>query len=96
MFCPYAHLQLSRCEQLRMLDATNGQVVYSKPVAEVAKGGISIAGFGELSAFMASPLGRAVQKMIDKAADDIITTSFPGVPSAIVVREPESGGDEET
>jgi curli biogenesis system outer membrane secretion channel CsgG len=82
-----------------MIDATNGQVVYSKPVAgvaEVAKGGISIAGFGELSAFMASPLGQAVQKMIDKAADDIITTSFPGVPSAIVVREPESGGDEET
>ncbi len=79
-----------------MIDATNGQVVYSKPVAEVAKGGISIAGFGELSAFMASPLGRAVQKMIDKAADDIITTSFPGVPSAIVVREPESAGDEET
>jgi len=84
---------------MRMIDATNGQVVYSKPVAgvaEVAKGGISIAGFGELSAFMASPLGQAVQKMIDKAADDIITTSFPGVPSAIVVREPESGGDEET
>ncbi len=32
---------------------------------------------------MASPLGQAVQKMLDTATDDIIQTSFPGVPSAI-------------
>jgi curli biogenesis system outer membrane secretion channel CsgG len=71
---------------MRLIDATNGQVVYSKPVsgvAEVVKGGVSVAGFGSMNAFMASPLGQAVQKMLDKATDDIIRTSFPGVPSAI-------------
>ena len=71
---------------MRIIDSTNGQVVYSKPVsgvAEVAKGGVSIAGFGSMNAFMASPLGQAVQKMLDTATDDIIQTSFPGVPSAI-------------
>lgn len=69
---------------MRIIDATNGQVVYSRPVsgiAEVTKAGVSIAGFGEMSAFMASPLGQAVQKMLDKATDEIITTSFPGTPS---------------
>lgn len=84
---------------MRIIDATNGQVVYSKPVAgvaEVAKGGISIAGFGELSAFMASPLGQAVQKMIDRATDDIITTSFPGVPSVILTDEPDPEETTET
>ena len=71
---------------MRIIDSTNGQVVYSKPVsgvAEVVKGGISIAGFGSMNAFMASPLGQAVQKMLDTATDDIIQLSFPGVPSAI-------------
>ena len=50
---------------LRMIDATNGQVVYSKPVSgtvEVVKGGISIAGFGDFGAFMASPVGQAIRK----------------------------------
>jgi curli biogenesis system outer membrane secretion channel CsgG len=73
---------------MRMIDATNGQVVYSKPVsgiAEVSKAGVSIAGFGEMSAFLASPLGQAVQKMLDKATDEIITTSFPGTPSVFEV-----------
>jgi curli biogenesis system outer membrane secretion channel CsgG len=71
---------------MRIIDSTNGQVVYSKPVsgvAEVVKGGVSISGFGSMNAFMASPLGQAVQKMLDTATDDIIQTSFPGVPSAI-------------
>ena len=31
-------------------------------------------------AFMASPLGQAVRKMLDKTTDEIITTSFPGTP----------------
>lgn len=71
---------------MRIIDATNGQVIYSKPVsgvAEAVKGGVSISGFGNVNAFMASPLGQAVQKMLDTATDDIIQTSFPGVPSAI-------------
>ena len=75
---------------LRMIDATNGQVVYSKPVSgtvEVVKGGISIAGFGGFGAFMASPVGQAIQKVLDRATDDIITTTFPGTASAIPEQE---------
>lgn len=75
---------------LRMIDATNGQVVYSKPVSgtvEVVKGGVSIAGFGDFGAFMASPVGQAIQKVLDRATDDIITTTFPGTASAIPERE---------
>ncbi|MBT7341029.1 MAG: hypothetical protein HN853_08020 [Halieaceae bacterium] len=82
---------------MRLIDATNGQVVYSKPVsgvAEVVKGGVSVAGFGSMNAFMASPLGQAVQKMLDKATDDIIRTSFPGVPSAIPEPDAQPAAEE--
>jgi len=71
---------------MRIIDATNGQVVYSKAVeglASASKGGIEIAGFGNLSAFLTHPLGQAIQKMLDKATDDIITTSFPGTASLL-------------
>ncbi len=82
---------------MRLIDATNGQVVYSKPVSgvsEVVKGGVSVAGFGSMNAFMASPLGQAVQKMLDKATDDIIRTSFPGVPSAIPKPDAQPAAEE--
>ena len=82
---------------MRLIDATNGQVVYSKPVsgvAEVVKGGVSVAGFGSMNAFMASPLGQAVQKMLDKATDDIIRTAFPGVPSAIPEPDAQPAAEE--
>ena len=82
---------------MRLIDATNGQVVYSKPVsgvAEVVKGGVSVAGFGSMNAFMASPLGQAVQKMLDKATDDIIRTTFPGVPSAIPEPDAQPAAEE--
>jgi len=84
---------------MRIIDAANGRVVYSRPVVgvqEVVKGGVSIAGFGDFSAFLSSPLAQAVQKMIDRAADDIIITSFPGTPSAIpmMVEEPEEEEEE--
>ena len=84
---------------MRIIDATNGRVVYSRPVVgvqEVVKGGVSIAGFGDFSAFLSSPLAQAVQKMIDRAADDIIITSFPGTPSAIpmMAEEPEEEEEE--
>ena len=39
-----------------------------------------------MSAFMASPLGQAVRRMLDKATNEIITTSFPGTPSDFTVR----------
>ena len=42
-------------------------------------------------AFMASPPGQAVQKMPNKATDQIITTSFPGTPSVFAAAaEPET------
>jgi curli biogenesis system outer membrane secretion channel CsgG len=69
---------------MRIIDATNGQVVYSAPVegtASVSKGGISIDGVGGLSGFKAAPIGQAIQKMLDKATDSIIVKSFPGTPS---------------
>jgi hypothetical protein len=69
---------------MRIIDATNGQVVYSAPVegsASVSKGGISIDGVGSLSGFKAAPIGQAIQKMLDKATDNIIVKSFPGTPS---------------
>ena len=69
---------------MRIIDATNGLVVYSAPVegtASVSKAGISIDGVGNLSGFKAAPIGQAIQKMLDKAADDIIIKSFPGTPS---------------
>ena len=65
---------------MRIIDATNGQLVYSAPIegtASVSKAGISIGG-SSLSAFKAAPIGQAIQKMLDKATDDIIVTSFPG------------------
>ena len=34
---------------------------------------------------MSSPPGHAVQKMPNKATDQIITTSFPGTPSVFTV-----------
>ncbi|MDC3015212.1 hypothetical protein OA010_00200 [Luminiphilus sp.] len=34
---------------------------------------------------MASPLGQAVRKMLDKATHEIIRTSFPGTPSGFRV-----------
>lgn len=71
---------------MRIIDATNGQVVYSAPVegtASVSKGGISIDGVGSLSGFKAAPIGQAIQKMLDKATDEIIMRSFPGTPSAL-------------
>jgi len=69
---------------MRIIDATNGQVVYSAPVegtASVTKGGIAIDGVGSLSGFKAAPIGQAIQKMLDKATDDIILKSFPGTAS---------------
>jgi curli biogenesis system outer membrane secretion channel CsgG len=69
---------------MRIIDATNGQVVYSAPVegsASVTKGGVSIDGVGDLSGFKAAPIGQAIQKMLDKATDEIIMQSFPGTPS---------------
>ena len=71
---------------MRIIDAANGQVVYSAPVegsASVSKGGISIDGVGSLSGFKAAPIGQAIQKMLDKATDEIIIRSFPGTPSAL-------------
>ena len=68
---------------MRVIDATNGQIVYSAPIegtASVSKAGISIGG-SSLSAFKAAPIGQAIQKMLDRATDDIIITSFPGTPS---------------
>lgn len=65
---------------MRIIDATNGQLVYSAPIegtASVSKAGISIGG-SSLSAFKAAPIGQAIQKMLDKATDDIIVNSFPG------------------
>lgn len=72
---------------MRIIDATNGQVVYSAPVegtASVSKGGISIDGVGGLSGFKAAPIGQAIQKMLDKATDSIIVKSFPGTPSVFL------------
>lgn len=69
---------------MRIIDATNGQVVYSAPVdgtASVSKGGVSIDGVGSLSGFKAAPIGQAMQKLLDKATDSIIVRSFPGTPS---------------
>jgi curli biogenesis system outer membrane secretion channel CsgG len=69
---------------MRIIDATNGLVVYSAPVegtASVSKAGISIDGVGNLSGFKAAPIGQAIQKMLDKATDDIIIKSFPGTTS---------------
>jgi curli biogenesis system outer membrane secretion channel CsgG len=69
---------------MRIIDATNGQVVYSAPIegsASVSKAGIAIDGVGSLSGFKAAPIGQAIQKMLDKATDDIIVKSFPGTPS---------------
>lgn len=66
---------------MRIIDATNGQVVYSAPIegsASVSKAGIAIDGVGSLSGFKAAPIGQAIQKMLDKATDDIIVRSFPG------------------
>lgn len=70
---------------MRIIDASSGQVVYSRPVegtASVSKAGIEVGG-ANFSANMASPIGQAMQKMLDKATDDIIMTSFPGTSSAI-------------
>lgn len=69
---------------MRIIDATNGQVVFSAPIegsASVTKGGVSIDGVGDLSGFKAAPIGQAIQKMLDKATDEIIMQSFPGTPS---------------
>ncbi len=79
---------------MRIIDATNGQVVYSAPVegtATVSKGGISIDGVGSLSGFKAAPIGQAIQKMLDKASDEIIVRSFPGTPSVFPVITEEGG-----
>ena len=38
-----------------------------------------------MSAFMATPLGQAVRKTLDKATHEIIRTSFPGTPSGFTV-----------
>lgn len=70
---------------MRIIDASSGQVVYSRPVegtASVSKAGIEVSG-ANFSANMASPIGQAMQKMVDKATDDIIMKSFPGTASAI-------------
>jgi hypothetical protein len=71
---------------MRIIDAANGQVIYSAPVegtASMSKVGISIAGVGNLSGFKAAPIGQAIQKMIDRATDEIIMKTFPGTGSIL-------------
>ena len=64
---------------MRIIDATNGQVVYSKPVeglASVKKGGIDLSGLGvdaNFSAVLETPLGQAIQMMLDRATEEIIS-----------------------
>lgn len=80
--------------QLRLIDATNGQTLYSKEIEGTVMDTQASVGIDGLSASLGTPFGRAKQKTVDLATDSIITKLFSGVPSVFIVPE-EAEPDEE-
>ena len=67
---------------LRIIDSSSGKVVFSDAVngtVEVRKGGIDLSGLGvdaNFAASVATPIGLAIQKVLDTATDKVIDLSL--------------------